>query len=293
MPAAGKHTKLINVGKPKKDGTVTVSLQIVPDGSPKLKINVVAKVDISKDDSAVEKAKKITDAINAEIAKKVPAQQGAEASQGGFTFPSGRKVSLPLVAVSNKADFTLKKFKYDKGKTKEKSGVSNFAYVESAGLGDHAAVTFADTNTQVAVTLVGQATEGTVRLWIDDNPAIAVSTAGKTRDAVESELVERLIEHDIMAAQVRAPTAPEFAEGFPGSEIRLKGLEASEITVESEDDELAMAIALDDDPIEALILGEEALECLERAVAETGEDPSELAGKAVLRYLADKGTQNS
>ena len=92
-------------------------------------------IDISKDDTALQKTAKIVAAINAKIAERDAAQRGVEAAQGVIRFPSGTEVSLAEIYITNKTGFAVKKITYNSKKTGEtiKKKKIKLAYLDSGG----------------------------------------------------------------------------------------------------------------------------------------------------------------
>ena len=101
MPKAGTNIKTITIGKPQKDGKVTFQFWYKSDAQNSRPIEIKVEVDISKDDTAVEKTAKIVAAINAKVGEQTPPNRGALASQSSIRVDAETTVQLPVFNLIN------------------------------------------------------------------------------------------------------------------------------------------------------------------------------------------------
>ncbi|NNE53754.1 MAG: hypothetical protein HKN30_15285 [Sulfitobacter sp.] len=243
MPDAGKESLRLDIGKPKKDGEVKVTVTFQGDGGgPKFKVE--AKADIKASDTATEKAAKIAAALKAKIDALAAAQRGIGAGQAKVIFSGTHEVSLPIVIISNKAGFTLKNYKYDKGKTKEKTKTTKLAaYVPEGGREEtYAAVNLAESGQIAVLQAYGEATGGGILIGFDEGPEIMVETGGQSLGAVHEAMVAAVEARDIAATLATEPADKELTGEFAGFEVRLERLDAATISLECLDDGLGLGL---------------------------------------------------
>ncbi len=242
--AAGDQMIKITTGKPGKSGKFKVKIEFETDPGG-TKFNPIVEIDIDQDDSSIEKAAKVAEAIERELSR-LEASQGAEAAQAEVTFDNGDTVALNMVILRNKAGFKLKKVKVVTDKTREKEKVSQMAQLPLDEGGYQAgAVVFSQVGTQVSIDLFGNPTQGEVTIAVDGSPPLVVSTMGKTASQIKVEVVELLRERDIDAVLGTTPMLGEFDEFFDDSEIQILRLDASELTIEVTDPDMGQAFGLE------------------------------------------------
>ena len=246
MPKAGTNIKTILIGKPEKDGTVTFTFGYKSDAAGSRTIKIEAKADISKDDTAVEKATKIVAAINAKIREQIAANRGALASQSSIRIDAETTVLLPVVNLTNLGGFGLaKKSKYDSGKTKEKKTVVNLAYREIDKKPDYALASYKETGTRPIIGFDGDPSEGQIVMALDGAATVSVETAGKSLAALHEEMAARFSEIGIDVTIKDTRTVLFDEEPGDGHEIHFNDLESTGYSIWSTDPGLTYVAMID------------------------------------------------
>ena len=245
---AGQNQLLLKTGTPKRSNATAFSYLVSwrKDNATPHRANGLAFIngsDSEKPGTAIEVARKITNAINAGVAVESPHDRGATAknSKDKAEVLVSNKAGFDLTHITVR-DYTNQNLHYSiPGKSFKAASVGvaiDFVY--------SAAVEYA---AGFSTGIKHEAAGGLVTVTIDKNAPIEIKTEGKSTRQIENELALALGSNAQFSS---TPIYPNYVElrsknfkPFDGGEVQLPSLNAKSITIDINDSGLGVLTKFD------------------------------------------------